>query len=355
MFDAIIVGAGPVGCRVGEIVAKEGFKVLILEKHSEIGTPVQCAGLVSHRIFELSGASDDIVVNVVKKARFYYSNKNYLELKSKKPVYVINRKKFDKELSEKARTVGVKIKTSTKFENYKKERNCLMIKTTKGTLRTKLLIGTDGPNSTVARATGMKLPNNVLTGVQTTIKSNYDSNVVELWFGSKISPDFFGWVIPENKNWARFGLGSSTDVKERYKSFLKKRFGVPIKGKDVLAGVIRYGLIDESVTVRVMLAGDAASQVKPFSGGGLIYGLIGAKFAAEACIKSLEEGKYDYWFLKENYDDVWKEKLAWPIRKGLFLNELIHLFSDDQLSFLFSSMNTMKLTKLLEFTDVDLL
>ena len=71
MYDVVIVGAGPVGCRVGELLGKKGLKVLVLEEHSEIGKPVQCAGLVSHRIFDLSGVSKDVVVNVVKKARIF--------------------------------------------------------------------------------------------------------------------------------------------------------------------------------------------------------------------------------------------------------------------------------------------
>ena len=108
----LIVGAGPVGCRVGVLLGKEKLKVLILEEHPEIGRPVQCAGLVSHRIFDLSDASEDVAVNVVERARFFSHDGNYIELKHKKPVYVIDREKFDKELANKAKEVGVEIKTT---------------------------------------------------------------------------------------------------------------------------------------------------------------------------------------------------------------------------------------------------
>ena len=67
MYDVVVVGAGPIGSRTAEIIAKNGYKVIILEEHPEIGKPVQCAGLVSHRIFELSGASDNVIVNITKK------------------------------------------------------------------------------------------------------------------------------------------------------------------------------------------------------------------------------------------------------------------------------------------------
>jgi geranylgeranyl reductase family protein len=354
MLDVLVVGAGPVGCKVGELLAKENFEVLIVEEHAKVGRPVQCAGLVSHRIFELSGVSEDFIVNTVEKARFYAPG-SCMELKSREKVYVIDREKFDKESAKRAEASGAKIKKNTKFLSYKKKRDSLGVKTDKGIFHTKLLVGADGPNSSVARAAGIKLPKNVLTGVQTTVKSSFNPDSVELWFGSKVSPDFFGWVIPENEKWGRIGLAASRNTVNLFRNFIVSRLERMEKSKDNIAGVIRYGLIESSVSDRVILVGDAASQVKPFSGGGLIYGLIGAEFATKACKKSLEEERYDHEFLKENYDDVWKEKLAWPIRKGLIMSKLIHSFSDDQLSFFFSLLQKGRLTKLLEFTDMDLL
>jgi len=354
MYDVVIVGAGPVGCRVGELLGKKGLRILILEEHPEIGKPVQCAGLVSHRIFDLSEVSKNVVVNKVEKARFFSHNGNYIELKHKKSVYVIDREKFDKELAKKAQDVGVEIKTA-KFVDYEKDEECLKVKSMKNSFQTRLLVGADGPNSSVARVSGIKVPENILTGVQSIIESKFDPDHVELWFGSDFAPDFFGWVIPESKGQARVGLATAKNVKERFKKFLKKRFDKPVKEKSKLAGVIRFGVIDDSVADRVLLVGDAASQVKPFSGGGLIYGLTGARIAAEACIRCLEEDRYNQLFLKENYDDVWKKELIGPIMKGLLLNKMIHSFSDKKLSISFSLIRKGKFTKLLEFLDMDLL
>jgi geranylgeranyl reductase family protein len=351
--DVVVVGAGPIGCKTAEIIAKKGVEVLLLEEHPEVGVPVQCSGLVSHRIFKLSGVSKDVIVNKVKKAKFY-CKKNHVELKSKKTVYVIDRERFDKEIAKRSQDIGVKIKTSTKFENYKKIKNFIEIKTNKGNFQTKILVGSDGPYSTVARAAKLKLPDNVLTGMQITAESDFNPDTIELWFGSKICPDFFGWVIPENENFARIGLASSKKVAEYFDNFIRMRIKDKIKFKNKLAGPIRYGLIKNSVSDNVLLVGDAACHIKPFSGGGIIYGLIGANFAAEACIKALEKDDYSYQFFKENYDDVWKDKLAWPIKKGLITKNLIHSFSDNKLSFLFSIINKTKMKKLLEFTDMDL-
>ena len=46
-WDVIIVGAGPTGGRTATHLASLGHSVLMLEEHSEIGRPFQCAGLVT--------------------------------------------------------------------------------------------------------------------------------------------------------------------------------------------------------------------------------------------------------------------------------------------------------------------
>ena len=45
--DVIIVGAGPTGGRTATHLASLGHRVLMLEEHTEIGRPFQCAGLVT--------------------------------------------------------------------------------------------------------------------------------------------------------------------------------------------------------------------------------------------------------------------------------------------------------------------
>jgi geranylgeranyl reductase family protein len=326
-YDVIIVGAGPIGCKVGELLGKD-YKVLILEKKSEIGKPVQCTGFTSDRIFELSDVSKKVVLNKITKSSFFSPNCNNVTIKSKRPFYVLDRELFDKELAKKAEKNNAEIRLKTEFKNFKMEKDHLEIKTNKENFKTKLLIGADGPNSTVASVSGIVQPNNIVVGTQETIKNSFDSDITELWFGPSISSDFFAWVVPENEEWARVGLGSLKNSGYLLEKFIGKRFDNSIERKDKLSGVIRYGLIETSVADRVLLVGDAACQIKPLSGGGLVYGLIGAHKAVDACRRSFEEEKFDYEFLKENYDDKWKEKLRWPIIHLEFIRKTINIWPD---------------------------
>jgi flavin-dependent dehydrogenase len=43
----IVVGGGPIGLYIAREVAKEGYRVKILEEHSEIGNPSHYSGLFS--------------------------------------------------------------------------------------------------------------------------------------------------------------------------------------------------------------------------------------------------------------------------------------------------------------------
>ncbi len=325
IYDVAIIGAGPSGSKTAELIARNGASVLLIEEHEKIGFPVQCTGINSHRILPLSEVSNGIVLNHVNTARFYSQSGKFLELKSKNPVYVIDRKRLDEEIAKRAKKAGTDIITSTRFEGFERKTNYLEIKTNHGRFKAKLLVGADGPNSTVAKSAGLALPKEYVVGYQETIKHDFAENIVELWFGSSITPDFFAWVVPENEKWARVGLAAKQDAVHYFRNFIKKRFKQTFEKKDILGGIIRYGLIKDSVAARVLLVGDAASQVKPYSGGGIIYGLIGANFVANACLQALKKNRFDYIFLKENYDKRWKKKLAPAIKKGMFLHRFLHL------------------------------
>jgi geranylgeranyl reductase family protein len=351
VYDVAVIGAGPAGCKTAELAAKAGLKVLVIEEHEEIGKPVQCTGIDSHRILPLSGLGKEIVMNVVHKARFCVKN-SFLELDSPKPVYVIDRHKLDKGIAKLAAKQGADMITGSRFIGFERA-NPLTIKTSTGVYKAKMIVGADGPNSTVAKRASIELPKDYVIGYQETVNADFSENIVELWFGKNITPDFFAWVVPESKDWARVGIASKTKPVEYFRSFMKNRFGLDYRKKDVLGGVIRYGIIKTSVSDNVLLVGDAACHVKPYSGGGIIYGLIAARYAAQACASAVNSNRFDKSFLVEVYDKKWKKDLLPGIRRGLVLHKLIHAMPDWMLAL---SLNVSKpLRPLLSKLDMDLL
>jgi geranylgeranyl reductase family protein len=351
MYDVIIIGGSVSGLRTAELISSQGYKVLVLEEHEKIGKPLKCAGLVSWRIFKLiPDLPKEIVINKVQEAKFFSPFGNFFVLKSKKPVYVINREVFDKHLAERALEKNCKIRLSALFKSLSYRKNCIKVLTNKGNFGAKLLIGADGANSSVAKKLGLEQPKNFLVGIQGTAKGVFE-NCVELWFGKKIAPKFFAWVIPESRNKARIGLATNKNQKLYFENFSKKRVGKKIKPNAY--GLIKFGLMKKTVAERVLLVGDAACMVKPFSGGGIIYSLIGSEICAKACIQALEEEKFDFNFLKKVYENVWRKKLSKPILRGIVIRKILSELNDWQLNFLFTFLKFGG--KFLENFDIDFL
>ncbi len=343
-MDVIIVGAGPSGCIVGKTVAEKGYDVLILEEHKEIGKPVQCTGLVSKKIGKIP---KKVIVNKIKRARFF-SSSSFFEIKSKEKVLLLDREKYDKFLAKKAKEAGAEIKVNTRFFDFKNGK----VMTNRKNHEAKILVGADGPNSTVAKVFGIKLPENLLKAVQVKVKSSFEKDAVELWFGSKIAPGLFAWVVPENEEIARVGLMTYLNPNEFLDKFLEKRFD-NYKTFERCGDFIRYGLIKKSVSKNVLLVGDAASQIKPFSAGGLVYGKICSEIAGEACVKALEENNFSEEFFIQNYEKKWKKKLSFPIKQGLMMKKIFSTIQDNP--FVFEMIENLKLTKFANFLDMDFL
>ena len=365
-----MIGAGPIGCRVSELVSRRGFKTILIDKKEDVGTPVQCTGLVSHRLKRIvTDLPDNVILNELNSAKFYYDSDEF-EIKSKKPFYVIDREKFDKFMFLKARQSGVEIKLQTEFKDFEIRRNSSIGKTTEGLiikedsvfvntdegkLQTKLLVGADGPISTVASKANLMRPSNILTGVQTTVSGNFDVDSVELHFSSDISPDFFGWVVPINSKKARIGLASKKDSLNRLKTFVNLRTDGNVNKSDVkpdVVGRINFGLMNRTSSERILTVGDAACQVKPFSGGGVIYGLIGAGYCSNACIRALTAGNFSHEYLQNEYDKKWKSHLKIPIKKGMIMRTLLS-GSDEKMNLMLSMAKRFQF--LVERLDVDIL
>jgi len=320
IYDALVVGGAVSGSRTSQLIAEYGKKVLLIEDNMNIGYPCKCTGLVSWRIKELLPTlPQKLIINIIQDAKFHAPNGESFILKSKKPVYLLDRPGLDKYLFNMAQEAGVETKVGEKFISYKIVKDYVEVKTDKNTYKTKILIGADGANSTVGKEAALKYPESYLIGVQTTAPGNFDK--VELWFGSDVSPKFFAWVVPETKNVARIGLATDKNAGNYYEEFLKKRIGNFEKPN--VGGIIRFGVMERTSTDRVMVVGDAACQVKPYSGGGIIFGLIASRICADATIKSLKHKDFSSKFFLENYDKIWKSKLEKAIKRGIMVNNIL--------------------------------
>ena len=354
-----VVGAGPAGSRTAELIARHGFKVALVEKNTDVGLPVRCTGLISSRLMDIvPDLPASAILNRIDSARFF-ATANSFELRSRRPFYVVDREKLDKFLYLRARKAGAAADTGMLFKDFelssKDDEDFLTLHTSKGKVQTRLLVGADGPVSTVAEKAGLERPANMMTGMQMTVPGDYDASTAELIFSEELTPDFFGWVVPLSETRARVGVAAKQNALAGLRTLVEKRTGGLVKAADVkpdVAGKINFGLMQRTSAERVMVVGDAACQVKPFSGGGVVYSLMGAGYAANAAVKALKSGDFSAAFLKEEYDDRWKDHLAKPIKRGLMYRRIL-LGSDRRMNLLFRLGGAGK--SVIEGFDADLL
>ena len=328
-MEIVIVGAGPTGCCTAQLLKKYGFKTRIIEEHREVGKPVSCAGLVGRQVFEntLLPLSESSIINQINGALVCYRDDNF-QIKREGVAYVIDREKFDKNLSQ-----GLEVECGKKLIEIQKEGSGYILKTEAEDIYADLVIGADGANSQVRKYINF-VDNNYANdkkkgyikcylGVQYRIKVEENllcSKITQVHFREGIP--FFIWVIPEGNNIFRVGV-ISENAREDLIGFLRE---FKIKGEIIgkLAGMIPVGLT-KNYYKNIALVGDAAVQVKPLTGGGIYYGLKSAELLAE-CIR---DNRLD------EYDRRLKKKYGREIKFGLKARKLYEEINEKELKNIF--------------------
>ena len=284
-WDVVIVGAGPVGGHAANLLAQRGQRVLLLEEHSEIGRPFQCAGLVTPNAMKQVGLFDTILEEV-DGALIHGPSGTLVPVgtSGKVRTYVVCRKLFDEGVVKQSMLSGATLWLNSKPINAETHDDRVVIKLSKEGIDTeitaKLLIGCDGAHSWTRRHFKMGKPKELMIGFQTEVVGYKNrKRWLEMYSGSSIAPGFFAWVIPSGNDSCRIGLWSTADrldgksIEECYHSLLnhplwKDRFA-DIKETARYCGPVPSGMVRKPYKNRVLLLGDAAGMAKPTTGGGI--------------------------------------------------------------------------------------
>jgi len=342
--DVLVVGAGPAGSTAAARLAKSGHSVRVVEEHPKVGHPVQCAGLVSQRVLDLAGSSS-MVRTSVRGANVFGPSLESIEFRAESPrAFVIDRAGLDIYLADRAARAGAEIRTSTRFDALEGESGDRLTVRLRGpdgspeTLRTRLVIGSDGVSSAVARAFRLRRPVEVLPAFEAEFpESPGDPDTVEVYLGRKFAPGLFGWWIPDGLGGARVGIAADADGTpareyfDRLLDYLERRFGKRLANPTAyLVSGIPIGTLPRTHARRALLVGDAAAQVKPLSGGGIFTGMRCAEIAAEVASQALGRGDLSESALAE-YDRRWRAELGEEFRRALYLRRLFTRLTDDEL------------------------
>ena len=313
MYDFVVVGVGPAGARFARRAAEAGYDVLALEK-GEVGTPLACSGHVSTDIWEYvpDDAKDRLLQNRVYGANFHVGGPGsdaYRFYKSEEVSNVIDRVELDRTLAATARSAGADVReghTVTAVEEH--STYVTVTASVSGETRefeAKMVAGCDGPISRVRREVGLPEPAEKLHGVLAfTDEPDFGDDV-----GVHLTvPRFFAWRIPRGNAGVEYGLAAppGKEVNEMF-DLLTEAYGV--ETDRFCSGAIPIGPPETETNRRVFIVGDAAAQTKPFTGGGILYGMTAAGHAAR-------EIDPDHPRTLANYERAWRTALSREIQLG---------------------------------------
>ncbi|MCH2428125.1 MAG: geranylgeranyl reductase family protein [Candidatus Thalassarchaeum sp.] len=349
-YDAIVVGAGPVGGYLSRRLNEHGHSVLLVEEHAEIGRPFQCAGLVN------PAAMDKVNMGRSVLSRIWGANIHSphgvtvsIGDPTRNRTNSVCRKIFDEGVVSQSIATGTDLILSSTAVSADVHNDMVevQIDTPDGeiTVQAKLLCGADGAHSWVRRHFKMGRPKEMMIGFQIEV-TGYDGDAgrLDMYTGSNIAPGFFSWAIPSGET-TRVGTWTTPELmngnsSEDFLNVLISNNQINHRFADCrevgrYCGPVPSGIVSKVSIPRVILFGDAAGICKPTTGGGIGPGfdqvdMIVPKISKNIASNSLGQNQANS--VNSLMADMKRRQRRKKALRDAFLTEM----SDDELEDVFS-------------------
>lgn len=316
--DILIVGAGPAGCAAARVAAAEGARVLLVERQAILGVPVQCAEYVPAQIVGHVALPERCIAQRIRTLCTHLPDGEVVETPA--AGYVLDRALFDKALAVAASRAGAEIWTGAYASRFTLHASHLAVEVKRGArmgvVECRVLIGADGPRSTVGRWIG-QVNAGFIDAVQVEVVLPAPQESTHVYF-DPVYRGGYGWLFPKGET-ANVGVGVSRrmggDPQEAL-GHLLERLGIArgaIVGRT--AGPVPSGGPVASIRVgHVLLAGDAAGHTHPVTGAGIFAAVVGGTLAGEAAAQAV---KSDDLTALDRYEREWEAFMGSPLRHAL--------------------------------------
>jgi len=373
-YDVIVIGGGPTGSTFARYASSGGMKVLVVDKRKAIGSPVRCGeGLGSREVLaQKLNIPKQCISTDIKGAKVIAPNGKSIEWKDDQTNgWVLERRMFDKWLSELAVDAGAEVRVYTRATDVIMENGKPAgVKLQHGVddeyeARAPLIVSAEGMEAILARKAGFKT-NHLLYDVDTCYQyemKHYDhKNLIELYFGNKLAPRGYVWIFPKSNRKANVGIGiggnltngikqggmPGADPKTLLDRFIENHEQLKHSSKLVdFGGVISVGApLNEFVKDNFMVVGTAAKQVDPIHGGGIALAMEAGLLAANIALKAKEKKDYSKEVLFE-YEKKWRDSAGKKVAKRLMLRKVMEKVEDDDLNHIFSNITDKDLNDIM--------
>ena len=150
----------------------------------------------------------------------------------------------------------------------------------------------------------------------------FEADTCHFYFGCEVAPGGYIWIFPKGETKANIGIGISGNLaknkgpKAYLDKFMEKYFPEAQVNYIVYGGVPTAWGLKEYISDNIMLVGDAARQVNPITGGGIVQAMIAGKIAGKVASEAVKSGNFNKKYLMK-YKKEWDNKLG-KIQKTMY-------------------------------------
>ena len=341
MYDVVVIGGGLVGSYVAYKLAGMGYGVVVLERHKQPGERVCCTGIVSQECMSSFVIDKSVVLREANSARLISPSGKLLRLRrAETQASILDRPAFDRMMAAQAQKEGAEYRLGCLATGLEVEDSGVTVKLTcqgeRTSLKARVVVIATGFNPKYTERLGLGKIGDFAIGAQAEVEiSGVDE--IEVYFGQKIAPGFFAWLVPISNRRALAGL-----LVRRSPELCLKRLMLSLLAQGKIAstevepiyGGIPLKPLSKTYGKRLVVVGDAAGQVKPTTGGGVYFGLLSAGIAVDTLHRGLTSDTLSARGLA-GYERGWKRKLGRELGIDYYARKFYERLSDQQVDRIF--------------------
>jgi geranylgeranyl reductase family protein len=289
LWDVVVVGAGPAGAAAARSAAAAGARTLLLEK-AVLPRYKRCGGgLIGPAQRALAEAGVDVAAlarDQVGRVTFSSQGRRRFTRETAAFLPMVLRSELDAALVDVAVAAGATLRTSTTVGAYSEADGVVTLGTPDGPVRARAVVAADGSAGRAAAYVGV-----VCEQVDIGLEAELPTPAGTDWAGHVLLdwgpvPGSYGWVFPKGAT-LTVGVIGARDQGEQLRAYY--RSFVASLGLD-LATAVHDGGHQTKVRVpgsplrrgQVLVAGDAAGLLEPWTREGISFALRSGRLAGLA-------------------------------------------------------------------------
>ena len=351
-YDVTIIGLGPTGGTLANLIALQGFSVLILEREKSFYPLPRAVHFDDEimRVFQTIGITKDFLKHtIINKGTKFVNSKGKIVLDWPRPrivtengwypSYRFNQPDLEKQLRQKLKKYKkVKIKQNSEvikiknFKDYVKINFKNIIDNNFQEIKSKYIVGCDGANSITRSQIKTKMDNLGFTQKWAVVdlilkkeKKNLPDRTIQ--YSNLKQPATYCRNVGKRRRWEfaiRKNQNETTVLSNNYiwnflKPWLKKNEAL-IERKTIYT--FKSAISRKWQKGRIFIAGDAAHLMPPFMGQGMCAGIRDVSNLAwkiSKCLRVKHSEKLLKTYQSERFSNV-KEYVETTMRMGEFVN-----------------------------------